>query len=99
MQTKVGDMLQLTGCFTEEYCLRGLTVNQIAKELGFPNGWCLTDHYLFLYCETYSPPSGWCPTDHPHTTPILLAIYQPPISSYSHLTLIVLQKLEFILLN
>lgn len=43
MQTNVGDMLQLTGCFTEEYCLRGLIVNQIAKELGllenrFKNG-------------------------------------------------------------
>jgi hypothetical protein len=29
-------MLQLTGCFTEEHCLSGLTVNQIAKELGLP---------------------------------------------------------------
>ena len=34
MQTKIGDILQLTGCFTEEVCLRGLsTVNQTAMEL------------------------------------------------------------------
>lgn len=33
---EVGDRRSLKGCFTEEYFLRGLSVNEIGKELGLP---------------------------------------------------------------
>lgn len=33
---KIGDMVGLKGCFTEEYFVRGLSLRQIGKELGLP---------------------------------------------------------------
>ncbi len=33
---QVGQILHLGGCFTEEYCIRGLNVKQIGVELGLP---------------------------------------------------------------
>ena len=33
---KIGDYLNLTGCFTEEYFIRGMSVYQIGVELGLP---------------------------------------------------------------
>lgn len=35
-QYAINQVLFLKGCFTEEYCLRGLTLHQIAQELGLP---------------------------------------------------------------
>ncbi|PPK88768.1 hypothetical protein CLV84_1739 [Neolewinella xylanilytica] len=33
----VGHMIDLVGCFTEEYFIRGLNASQIVKELGLPD--------------------------------------------------------------
>ncbi len=32
---ELGQFIELDGCFTEEYCLRGLSVRQIGEELGY----------------------------------------------------------------
>lgn len=36
-QLRVGDLIYLDGCFTEEFFIRGLTLSKIATELGLPS--------------------------------------------------------------
>ena len=45
---KVGDFVELTGCFTEEYFIRGMAAHEIVQELGLPARFKLKRMYVAM---------------------------------------------------